>query len=100
MTLSYHGIRAAGNPGDQGGNPAVLRRAIGVCHHGPMAQLKEPTVIAHRGASWWAPEETAPSFLLARELQEEAERTALEGELQRRKGKKKMKILIWISWTF
>jgi len=27
-----------------------------------------PTVIAHRGASYWAPEETRPSFLLAREL--------------------------------
>jgi glycerophosphoryl diester phosphodiesterase len=25
-------------------------------------------VIAHRGASWFAPEETAPSYILAREL--------------------------------
>lgn len=27
-----------------------------------------PAVVAHRGASWYAPEETAPAYLLAREI--------------------------------
>ncbi len=43
------------------------------------AGIPYPTVVAHRGASYMAPEETAPAFILAREIGAEY----LEADIQR-----------------
>ena len=45
------------------------------------AGVPHPAVIAHRGASYYAPEETEPAYLLARDLGA----TYLELDLQRTK---------------